>query len=450
MISGLPALAVVVALIAANGFFVAAEFALVASDRNRIEAQAAAGDRRARQILALLKRLSFHLSGAQLGITITSLLIGLLAAPVVAELLRPLLEPLVGERAVLGVGVTVALVSATVFQMIVGELMPKGYAIARPEGTARRLTPILRVYGFVFGPLIRFLNGAANMTVRRLGVEPREELASVRTLPEFELLFRLSAADGRLAGSAARLLDRSVRLSRKTAADALVPRVEVQALAHDASVAELVALSAATGHSRFPVHGADLDDVRGVVHVKAVMDVPRAERSSTSVGELMTDALAVPESRDLDDLLHDMRSARLHMAVVVDEYGGTAGIITLEDVIEEIVGDISDEHDVEAVDLARRTAPGVWLVDASLHADEVMDLCGFSMGQGPFETLAGFVLERLGELPEPGDEVRLDGWVVRVVSMDRRRIATVELTAPPEDRPGVAGVGRRRQRRADR
>lgn len=399
--------------------------------------EAGAGDRRARRVQGLVRRLSFHLSGAQLGITATSLVLGFVSAPVVARVLSPAIDPLLGERAAQGVAVTFALVLATTSQMVLGELVPKSLAIARPERSAKRLAGAIAVYGVVFGPLIRFLNGAANRTVRLLGIEPREELATVRTLPEFELIFRSSADGGALARSAATLLHRSLRLARKTAADTLVPRTQVQALSVEATVDDLVELSRRTGHSRFPVHGGDLDDVRGVVHVQSVHEVPRSERSGTRVDTLASEALAVPESRDLDDLLSDMRATRHHLAVVVDEHGGTAGIVTLEDVIEQIVGDIADEHDARAPRLTRSVRPGEWLLAGSLHPDEVAEETGLSIPEGDYETLAGFVLARLGRIPEPGESFEEEGWRFEVDAMDRRRVDRVRVVAPPVDGTAV-------------
>jgi CBS domain containing-hemolysin-like protein len=423
-------LVAVALLIAANAFFVAAEFALMAVDRSRIDQRAEGGDRRAGLVRTLVRHLSFHLSGAQLGITVTSLVVGVLAAPLVSDLLRPILEPLVGGSAAGGVGVVVGLVLATAVQMVVGELVPKTLAIALPEATAVRLARPVHLYGVVFGPVVRFLNAAANATVRAVGIVPREELATVRSLPELQLLFQSSTDEGTLARSAGQLLARTIRLADKTAADALVPRLDVVAVDLDTTLVDLAALSCATGHSRFPVHGADLDDVRGVVHVGALFGVPRDARARTTVAEVMGEALVVPESRDLDDLLADLRSGRNHLAVVVDEYGGTAGIITLEDVLEEIVGEISDEYDTHLTGLARPDGDGAWSVTGLAHPDEVEALCGFTVPEGDYETLAGFVLEQLGRVPRVGDRLVADGWGVEVLEMDRHRVARVRLTVP--------------------
>jgi CBS domain containing-hemolysin-like protein len=417
-------------LIVANGVFVAAEFALVAVDRSRVDRDAEAGSRRARLVRSLLRRLSFHLAGAQLGITVTSLIVGFLAEPVIGQLLEPLLEPIVGERAVRGVSLAIAFALATIAQMIVAELVPKGLAIARPDRMSRLLAPFIAVYGTVFGPVIHVLNGAANWTVRRLGMEPREELSEVRTLSELERVIAASTEEGTLAAPASTLLTRSIRFGAKTAADALVPRPDVVAIGMDASAADLVQLSASTGYSRFPVSGADIDDVRGTVLVRTVHGVPYAQRADTSVATLMEDPVVVPETRELEDVLLDMQQSRQHLMVVVDEYGGTAGIVTLEDIVEEIVGEIDDEYDARTPTLTKPIRAGRHALAGGLHADEVREACGFEMPEGDYETLAGFVLDRLGHIPAVGERVEHDGWVFEVLAMDRHRIAEVGVREP--------------------
>jgi CBS domain containing-hemolysin-like protein len=419
-------------LIAANAVFVAVEFGLVAVDRGRIDQLVHAGDRRAKVARHLLAHLPFSLGGAQLGISLVSLIIGFLAAPIIGRLIEPLLSPL-GDTASSAGSLFLGLVIATVVQMVLGELIPKGLAIANAEPTVLRLAGPLRIFATIFKPAIIFLNGAANVIVRALGMEPKEELSHVRTLPELARVFQASAESGTLAGSASRLLDRSVRFGEKTAADVLVPRVEIRAISRDATVADLVALATETGHSRLPVYGADLDDIRGVVHVKSVHELPVADRATTPVETLMVDILAVPETRELEDVLFDMRRQRSHLVVVVDEYGGTAGILTLEDVLEEIVGEIDDEYDPLTPRLAIEESPGHHLLTGALHPDEVEEAIGFEVPEGEYETLAGFVLDQLGHIPEPGEEFTYHTWRFEVVEVDRRRIATVRVTAPLAD-----------------
>ena len=397
---------------------------------------AAAGSRRAKATAAALQRLSFNLSGAQLGITVTSLVIGFIAEPTLGAALEPLVEPLVGADRASGTAIFLGLVLATFVTMVVGELVPKSIAIARPRPTAYALAAPMLMITRVLGPLIAFLNGAANWTVRRFGIEPQEELTSVRSLEELELLIRSSGEEGTLEPEALTLLTRSIRFGEKDAADALIPRLSVVSLSIDDVVATLAATAVATGHSRFPVVGADLDDVRGVVHVKDVYRVPYEERATRPVEQLMVPAFVVPETRDLADLLADLRREGSHLAIVVDEHGGTAGIITLEDILEEIVGEIDDEHDRPTRRLTRVQRPGEWLLAGTLHPDEVFDACGFVVPDGDYETLAGFVLAGLGRIPDAGDDLDHDGWHIEVVELDGRRIATVRLRRVAGTEPG--------------
>ncbi|MDP1821065.1 MAG: hemolysin family protein [Acidimicrobiales bacterium] len=417
----------VLLLILATGFFVAVEFALVAVDRERVEVDAAGGSRRARHTADALRRLSFHLSGAQLGITVTSLVVGFIAEPTVADVLEPALGPLVGDDRSGGVSIVVALVLATLVSMIVGELVPKTLAIARPRAVAYALAGPMVLICRILGPLISFLNGSANRTVRLFGIEPQEELTSVRSLEELELLIRSSGEEGTLEPKALTLLTRSIRFGTKDAAAALIPRRSVQAIGTDDTVADLAARAVATGHSRFPVIGIDLDDVHGVVHVKDVYGVPYDRRPATAVREIMASAFVVPETRELDQLLADLRRVGSHLAVVVDEHGGTAGIITLEDILEEIVGEIDDEHDPAVPRLTGVLRPGEWRLDGSLHPDEVYDASGLTVPEGDYETLAGFVLHRLGRIPEVGEGFEHDGWQLEVTERDGLRVAGVVL-----------------------
>ena len=412
----------------------------MAVDRGRVDVDANAGSRRAKATGAALRRLSFNLSGAQLGITVTSLVVGFIAEPTIAAALEPVAEGVVGEDRASGTALVVALVLATLVTMVVGELVPKSIAIARPRPTAYLLAAPMLVVTTVLGPLIRFLNGAANWTVRRVGIEPQEELTSVRSLTELELLIRSSGEEGTLEPEALTLLTRSIRFGDKDAADALIPRRSVVTLSIDDVVSTLADQGVATGHSRFPVVGADLDDVRGVVHVKDVYRVPYEDRSTRPVSELMVPAFVVPETRDLADLLADLRRVGTHLAIVVDEHGGTAGIITLEDILEEIVGEIDDEHDRPTPALTRVQRAGEWLLAGSLHPDEVFDACGFVVPDGDYETLAGFVLSTLGRIPEVGEGFEHGGWQVAVVERDGHRVATVQLqrsaAGPASSDPG--------------
>jgi CBS domain containing-hemolysin-like protein len=412
------------ALLALNAFFVAAELALVAVDRDRVDALAEQGTRSARIASRALSHLSLTLSATQLGVTTISLVLGIVAEPTVSKLLPDAF----GDAG----AAVVSLFLATVFQMVVSELVPKGVAVAKPLEVTLWLALPLRVYSVAFSPIIRFLNKAADATVRRLGVEPREELRSVRTIDELELLIASSGEEGTLDPEAFELLTRTIRFGHKTAADALVSRVDVETVGRDATVADVAARSIATGYSRFPLVGDSVDDIVGMVHAKDVLRVPSEARSRTRVLDIATDATFVPEGRDLESLLTEMRGVGVQLAVVVDEYGGMAGIVTLEDLLEEIVGDIEDEYDVvPPITPAFGSPPaGATEIEGTLHLDEVQEATGFEVPEGPYETLAGFLLDQLGRIPVVGDRVHFEGWTFEVTEMERRRIASVEVTAP--------------------
>lgn len=416
---------------AANAAFVAAEFALVAVDRTRVDERARQGSAAAARVQELLDRISYHLSGAQLGITVTSLMLGFLAEPAVAAALEPGLEAVFGAVPS-GVSIAVALAVATVVQMVFGELVPKSLATSRPLESSFALSRPTAVYGSLARPVVAVLDGMAARLTRRLGVEPADEIEAMLDREELEHLIRSSGEEGTLDAGEVELLTRSIRFADKSADDAMVPRVRIVAVDDAATVDDLVELSVSTGHSRFPVMGEGLDDLLGVVHVKSVHGVPVVARSVTQVVDLMAPVLAVPEARDLDDLLVELREGGQQMAVVIDEHGGTAGIITLEDVLEELVGEIDDEHDEITTSLTRVEAKGSTVVPASLHPDEVRDLTGFDMPEGEYETLAGLVLDQLGEIPTPGQMCTVDGWRLEVVAMERLRIASVRVVAPPD------------------
>ncbi len=421
-------------LVLANAFFVATEFALVAVDRTKLELLAGDGNRRAQTGLSLLRRLSFNLSGAQLGITITSLALGLLTEPVFAAALEPLMAGIVGQASALAVSIIVALSLTTVVQMVVGELVPKSVAVSKPLEATLGLAAGFRGYSVVFRPVIAVCNSTANALLRVMGVEPTDELSTLQSREELRRLVQTSAAGGTIRGQTAELLDRTFRFGDKTVADALTPRTDIVALELSSSVGDLLDASAETGLSRFPVHEGDLDDVIGVVHVKDVLTLPRSERRDASLVGLLKSVPMVPESKLLEDLLMELSSGGAHLAVVLDEYGSTAGIITIEDLVEEIVGDISDEHDLERGRPRVRRWRGAHLLSGRLHPDEVHDACGFEMPEGEFDTLGGFVLQQLGRIPGVGDGFESAGWAFEVTEMDERRVATVRVVAPS---PGV-------------
>jgi CBS domain containing-hemolysin-like protein len=438
-------------LVAACGAFVAAEFSLVTVDRAAIERAAADGDRRSTGVLAALRSLSTQLSGVQLAITVTNLAIGYLAEPAIATLLEPVLARFgLGAATVTGVAVTLALVLATGLTVVFGELVPKNLAVAAPLATARAVQGLSRGFARAAKPAITALNGTANVVLRLLGIEPQEELASARSPEELASLVTRSADEGVLESGTARMVRRALTLGDRDTAEVMTPRVRVYTVAADAPVTEVVELARRTGRSRFPVVGTSLDDVLGVVSIRQVVAVPRAQRPTTPVRSVMVAPLLVPGTVPVDDLLARLRGSRLQLAVVVDEFGGMDGIATLEDAVEEIVGDVVDEHDRSSPQAVRR-ADGDWSLAGLLRPDEVSDLTGLLLPESDHaETLAGLVVVALGRIPEVGDTatLRLQPVVVldddadveaalpvdataTVTAMDRRRVDRVRLVVQP-------------------
>jgi CBS domain containing-hemolysin-like protein len=414
-----------VVLTAFTGFFVAAEFSLTTVDRGRVEEAARAGDTGAGSVVTALKTLSTQLSAAQLGITLTTLVVGYLAQPAIGELVRGPLEALgLSQGAATGVSYGLALALATTLQMLLGELGPKNLAIANPLGVARWVAPGMRAFTAVTGVLLNAFQRLANAIVRRLGFEPREELDSARGADELASVARRSAEEGDLSPVAARLLQRSLGLRAKYATDVMTPRTRLWTLRASATAADVIAAATESGNSRFPVYGSDLDEVTGVVHVKRAVAVPEAERTRRTAGELADPVLAVPSSLRLERLLDLLREQGLQIALVVDEWGATHGVVTLEDIVEELVGEITDETD-RPLRTLRRLGDREWLLSGLLRPDEVLERTGIAVPEGRYETLAGFLAEHLQRLPEKGDTVELEQARLTVESLDGRRIARV-------------------------
>ncbi|MGX1804515.1 hemolysin family protein [Nocardia sp. NPDC055321] len=429
-----------IALTAGTALFVAAEFSLTALERSTVESHARDGDRRARQVRQAHRTLSFQLSGAQLGITITTLITGYIAEPVLARILEPVFEALgVDDAPAHTISLVLALVLATSLSMIYGELVPKNIAIAAPLATARWTAGPMIWFSTVFRWMINFLNGAANWAVRRMGIEPAEELRSARSPQELGSLVRTSALHGALDQRTAQVVDRSLQFGDRSAEELMTPRVKIESLDLDDTVADLIEIAAETGYSRFPVIDGDLDNTLGVVHVKQAFLHPIAARRTVRLRDIAQPVPIVPASLDGDEVLERVRRDGMQVALVVDEYGGTAGIVTMEDIIEEILGDVRDEHDEEELDV-RRTSLG-WDCSGLLRIDEVSRTTGYDAPEGEYETVGGLVLTRLGRIPVEGDEVLLPepgnghytdphtrgGWLAKVERMDGRRIDRVLL-----------------------
>ncbi|MFJ7422222.1 hemolysin family protein [Streptomyces uncialis] len=428
-------LAVAVLLSLACGAFVAAEFSLTTVERGDLERAVERGDRGAASALKAVKNLTFQLSGAQLGITVTNLIVGMLSEPSISKLISgPLRDLGVSASAASTLALILGTALSTVFLMVVGELVPKNWAISSPLVIARWVATPQRFFSAAFRPLITHLNNTANHAVRRLGMEPTEELASARGPKELVALARHSAKEGRLEADTAELFVRTLNLADLTAENVMTPRVQVMALEARATCEDVANATRATGLSRFPVYRGNLDTVVGVVHIKDVLAVPAERRPRKPVAELMREPLLVPESLTVDRLM-DRLSGKRTMAVVIDEYGGTAGVATLEDIVEEVVGEVRDEHDPhEAPDLAPAgqddEGRALFAADGSARTDQLARV-GLRAPDGPYETLAGLVATELGRIPAAGDRVDVAGWRLDVVDASGRRAARVMMHAPP-------------------
>lgn len=420
-----------------TGIFVASEFALVNLDRAVLDARRERGERGLNAVIAALKRTSTHLSSAQLGITLTTLLTGYTMEPALTRLLSgPLIAAGLPADLVRPASTIVAVSVATLLSMIVGELIPKNLALALPELTAKLVAPLQIGFTTIFGPTVRLLNGFSNMVVRSFGVEPKEELSSARTVDELSSLVMHSAQEGSLDPRAATLLTRTLDFSEYTAGDAMTPRTRLATITGEKSATDVIALARDTGHSRFPVIGANVDDIVGVVHVKRALGVPRDVRPQTAVADLCQEVIVVPDTLALSALLGRLRDRSLQMAVVLDEYGGTAGVVTLEDLVEELIGEVADEHDRREPGV-RQAADDSWTLPGMLRLDEVEERIGLAIDEDEdYDTIGGFVMAELGKVPERGDTVTLPAGTLSVIRMDGMRVDRLRFVPLADTRGG--------------
>jgi len=428
--SELALFAIGLALTVGTGLFVASEFALVNLDRSDLEVRQGRGERRLGPVISALKQTSTHLSSAQLGITLTTLLAGYTLEPAFSSWLSVPLGAILPAVVVPVISVILAVTVATLLSMIIGELVPKNFALALPRATGKVVVPFQIAFTTVFKPAVLLLNNTANAILRGIGIEPKEELSGARTAEELTSLVRRSAQQGSLDRDTATLLARTLAFSDHTAQDVMTPRPRVASVDRTDVAQDVIDLARRTGFSRFPVIDDSIDDVVGIVHIKQAVAVPRDKRTEVPVSALQFEALRVPETMKLDSLLAGLRARGYQMAVVVDEYGGTAGVATLEDLVEELVGEVSDEHDRTKADVVRSrdwfTFPGI------LRPDELLERTGVAVPEdGPYETVAGWLMSELGRLPAVGDTLKTEAGVFRIERLDGRRIDRVRYTPNP-------------------
>lgn len=442
MVSALAGIGAVLALTVATGYFVAQEFAFVAADRSRLAAEAERGDVRAQRALSVMSRLSFMLSGAQLGITVTALVVGFIAEPATSALIEPVLAAAGAPTAAAdGLALATGFVLATVVQMVLGELLPKNLALARAEPLAKFLASSTLVYLRIAGPIIRLFDSAATRLVRAVGVEPIEELHHGATLTELGDIIGESRRSGRLPTDLSALLERALTFGERTASEVMVPRPDVVAVAATTTVRNLTGLIAAAGHTNYPVYGRDIDDVIGTAGVREIV-AHEPGAADRPIADLVRPALLIPDTLPLHNVIARMRDAGEEFASVFDEYGGLAGILTFEDIAEELIGPIADENDVAPA--VPGETEGVWVLDAAMRIAQVRDLTGLALPTAPaYDTLSGLVMAHTGRLPQAGDRIDVDlnpdlgppGQAeIEVLGLRRRVARSIRLRRLPQRR----------------
>lgn len=432
------AIALAVVLLGLNGFFVAAEFALLAARRSKIEHLAAEGDRRADRALAGLRELTLMLAGAQLGITMCSLALGAVAEPAVATLIESALDDVSGlsSPARHAIAFAIALSIVVFLHMVVGEMAPKSWAISHPEDSALKLAGPFRLFVLVFRPLIRFLNGAGNLVVRAVGVEPQDERAMAHSAADLLFLLEESAGHGGIEADEHELFTRSLHLSGLVAADAMTLRRDIVAVGRDVPADEIAELAHETGRTRVVVYDDDLDHVLGFVHAKDLLLLSREARGAATARSLARPTMVTHDGHLLEDLLLEMQTRRQHLAIVVDELGMVVGLVTLEDVIEELIGDFDDESDRRIGDCEQRP-DGSYSMGGTTRPDEFAACTGVELPDGDWHTVAGFVIDAADEIPSVGDVVDTGIGTFEIVAMDGYAID--ELVVRLHERTGPAG-----------
>lgn len=425
--------AAILFLVAANAFFVAAEYALVASRRTRIEAWVRRGDRKAKLLQKAVQSINRYISGTQLGVTAASLGLGWVGEPLLARVIEQAFRGLPPPADVIAthtVAVIIAFLILTFLLIVLSELVPKAVVLLYPEKTGRWVAGPLIAFTEATNPFIYVLNGSANALLRLFRIRPPAESERVHQPEEILMLLRQTQKTGRLDREDVRMIEGVFEFTEKNAREVMTPRTEIIGLPSSLTVAEAAERVAEAGRSRYPVYGESIDDVVGIVHVKQILAY-LAERQNERLTAIMREPIFVPGTREVEDVLADLKRLKSQMAIVLDEYGGTAGLITMEDLLEEIVGEIYDEYDrAEPEPLAEGDHV---VLPGEMDIEDVNERYGLGISNAAYQTIGGYVFGRLGRLPKAGDRVNAGKALLEVDKMDGRRVATVKMVrgAPP-------------------
>lgn len=415
-------------LVFLNAFFVAAEFAIVKVRSTRVQELVREGVRGSTAVQNAIGDLDAYLSATQLGITLASLGLGWIGEPAFASIVTPLLTTfgIWSEKVIHSISLTIAFAFITFLHIVLGELAPKSLAIRRPEETSLVVAPPLRLFYRVFYPALWFLNSSSSFFLRLLRITPASESELAHSEEELRILLAESHRTGTLSASKRKLLENVFDYTRRSAKHIMVPRADITYLSISRPLAQNLETIRQTQHTRYPLCADDIDHVLGMLHAKDLFQPLEGIGDSSDLMKLKRDILFVPESRPLELLQRDFQQKRVHMAVVVDEYGGTSGLVTLEDILEEIVGEIQDEFDTETPRM-EATADG-YLVDGLVLLEEISSRLGFELPEHESSTLGGYVIARLGRMARLGDVVVLDRYVAKVIEMKGRRVSKLLVT----------------------
>lgn len=422
-----------VLLVIGTGLFVASEFAIINLDRVELESRRAGGERGLDLSIRAVATTATQLSSAQLGITLTVLLTGFVAEPALSRILEPSLSVFnLSDRGISIFATVLAMLIATVASFLFGELVPKNMALSSPKKVLKAVAPFQLGFTFTFKFLILFLNNNGNWILRKFGIEPKEELSLARSAEELTSLVRRSATLGTLESDTAKLLEKTLSMTSLLASDIMTPRPQMHTIEREQTAQDLVTLARQTGHSRFPILGEDSDDIVGVAHVKQAVAIPLERRSQVPVTAIMVEPVRVPETMPLDRLILTLRGRGLQFGVVVDEYGGTAGIATLEDAVEELIGELADEHDRTKAHIVQYS-DGSASFSGLARPSELREIGLKIADDEDYDTIAGFVMSELGRIPQDGDVVELPTGELKVIRMDGRRVDRIKYQPAGDD-----------------